>query len=282
LKRGRSPFSGGRCLRCGRDRGDVAVKAHPAHHFQVLAGSIRHPGFHGFAFHSHHDCVSVVLGSAEKDVKGGLTGFLAVDSDARDFLQLGVFEFRVDQQGLDIVLVLPGNAGPCHPERRIHDGAYLLSDPAYRQNDVSGEGSGYPVGLVDGLLDKVRYQGHVHGHRGAVSLHAGVGLDVFHMHFVAHVGRPDGFEHFLDGGAYILGRSLGDIPDFAGSTDGVGCASVDLAVDRQGLAVHLAAGAGLNHRQAHHVTDRIGHGADVLLEVLFVLLDFAVEGPLKA
>ena len=50
-----------------------------------------------------------------------LAGLFAEDSDAGDFLQLRVFELGVDQQGFDVVFVLPGDTGALHFKSCIHN-----------------------------------------------------------------------------------------------------------------------------------------------------------------
>ena len=113
--------------------------------------------------------------------------------------------------------------------------------PADRQNNVSGQRAGYPVALIHRLFDVIRYQGNVHGHRGAVSLHAAVSLNVFHIHFIPDIRRADVGQHFFDGGPDVLGGGFGNITDFAGGNHQIGGADIDLAVNRQRLAVHLPA-----------------------------------------
>jgi len=249
---------------------------------KVHAAALGHARLDPLAVESHQDRVGVVLGLAEVDVEGFRFALAAIDADAGDVLLLDVLRLGVDQERLDVVLVQPGDAGAPHAQVRVHDRPDLLGHPAHRQHDVAREGAGDTVALVDGLLDEIRYQGDVHRHRGAVALHPAVGLDVFHVHLVAEVRRPDVLQHLLDRGPDVLGRRLGDLAYLARSGHLVCAAHGDLAVDRQRLAVHLAARFGVDDGQPHDVADRVRHRGDVFLEVLLVLADVPGEVAFQA
>ena len=99
------------------------IRLQPAGFFQIFAAALDHTFFKAGPIDVHQDLICAKLGLAEEDIEGipALRG--SVDAYSRNFSLLDVLGLGIDQQGFDIMLVLPGNAGAGHSQVRIHDGA---------------------------------------------------------------------------------------------------------------------------------------------------------------
>ena len=179
------------------------------------------------------------------------------------------------------MLVLPGNAGAIHSQLKIHDRSDFFCYPSHRKNNISSQGPGYAIFLVHRLIDIIGYECNIDCNGSTVPFNPAMGLDVFHMHFIAHIGCGNFLQHLFYGCSHVLCSSLRNISGFSRCNDGIGTAGINLTMDRQWLPVHLSTGSGVGDGKTNNVADRVSQGTDIFLKLFFVLYHLGGQGPFK-